>query len=405
MEKGRLRQLLTDYSIGTISGSDLETLLDYVARHHGDADLDSLLAEMLEDTLPEEQLVVDSEYLYKRIVEHPRFSDRPLKARKLRWKWYGAAAVLLLGGGLLFSQWASLVDSAKEAGLIVETITKTVTTSPTDRLILQLATGEVIYLDSVANGVVATEGGTEIVLQGDALHYHKLLPTMNSHRLQNTVATPKGRQYRLVLPDGSKVWLNAASRLVYPVTFANEKREVEVVGEAYFEVAKANRWPFVVKTKSQQVEVLGTHFNVSAYDDDNDVKTSLVEGVVKVSAIAAYPSSKALSVSNASVILKPGQQVVTQKDKRDLRLTEVDPYEAVLWKDNLFTFHNEEISSVMKKVSRWYDVEVHYLDGMAGKRIGGGIPRFKHVEELMDALQATGVLRYRKKGGVIVIMK
>lgn len=405
MEKGRLRQLLIDYSTGSISGPDLNVLLDYVAKHHGDADLDSLLEEMLQDTETDDHLAVDSEDLYQRIIEHPWFTEQPLKARKRRWTWYGAAAILLLGCGLLFSQGESLINSVKEGRFLVESVTKTVTTAPTDKLILQLANGEKIDLENAASGVLATEGGTEIILQGGVLRYQNMLPAAGDRFLKNIIVTPKGRQYRVVLPDGSKVWLNAASRLVYPVAFAHDRREVEIAGEAYFEVEKASRWPFVVKTKSQQVEVLGTHFNVSAYDDDNDVKTSLVEGAVKVSAIDPSATFNEREANTESIILKPGQQAVTHMGKRNLKITEVDPYEVVLWKDSLFTFHNEEISAVMKKVSRWYDVEVHYLDGMAGKRIGGGIPRFEHVEELMDALQATGVLHYQMKGGVIVIMK
>lgn len=397
MEKSRLRQLLTDYSVGTISGPDLETLLDYVATHHGDADLDSLLAEMLEDTDLDFDLRVDSEGLYRRIVEHPRFWKKPGASKRPQWWWYGAAAAVLITSVMLLIQ-TDPVNEPDRAVSVPSVVTRTVTTAPSDRPILRLAGGEVIDLDSASSGMLAVEDGTQIIFDGKALHYEGELVDANGEIMRNTIVTPKGRQYQLVLPDGSRIWLNAATTLTYPVKFSKGKREVEVRGEAYFEVEKAEGWPFIVKTASQQIKVLGTHFNVSAYDDDQLAKTTLVEGRVKV---ASSSSEGPL----AGQVLKPGQQAITLKGSDRIKIGAIDTEEVISWKENLFVFNNEEISEVMKKVSRWYDVEVTYLDGMAGKRIGGSIPRLEHVEDLMEALKATGLLHYKMEGGTVIVMK
>lgn len=398
MEKDRLRQLLINYSMGAITRPDLDVLLDYVAKHHGDTDLDSLLEEMLENTNLDSDLHVDSEGLYRRIVEHPRFWKR-LRTPNKRYWWYSAAAVAFVVGGLLLKQIGGVSESDFTAATPA-IVTRTVTTTPSDRPILRLADGQVIDLDSVSNGMLAVEDGTQITFDGKALHYEGELVDANGEIMRNTIVTPKGRQYQLVLPDGSRIWLNAATILTYPVKFGRDKREVEVKGEAYFEVERAENWPFIVKTTSQQIEVLGTHFNVSAYNDDQHAKTTLVEGSVKVKNI-----STAQPLTAQPEILKPGQQAVTLRGSDRIKIGAIDTEEVISWKDNLFVFNNEEISEVMKKVSRWYDVEVTYLDGMAGKRIGGSIPRLKHVEDLMEALKATGLLHYKMEGGTVIVMK
>lgn len=399
MEKSRLRQLLIDYSTDAISEADLEILLNYVAEHHKDADLDVLLEESLEETNAADELPINSEALYRRIVDHQRFHTT-LRISKNRYWWYAGAVLLLLAVGIFLRR---TNVNEPDAIRVEQLVTRTSTSTPTDRPILRLADGQVIDLDSANNGMLAVEGGTQITFDGQALHYEGELANANEEPMRNTVITPKGRQYQLVLPDGSKIWLNAASSLTYPVKFNRDVREVEIVGEAYFEIESAQDWPFVVKTESQHIEVLGTYFNVSAYDDDQNTKTTLVKGSVKVSTKAPVNSTR--QIFSHSTVLKPGQQAVTIKGKASIEVGVIDTEEAVSWKENLFVFNNEEISEVMKKVSRWYDVEVEYLNGMAGKRIGGSIPRFEQVEQLMDALQATGLLRYKKEGGVVVVMK
>ncbi|WP_257656985.1 FecR family protein [Parapedobacter lycopersici] len=405
MDTNKLRQLLADYMAETISKPDLIMLLDYVAAKENGVQLDQLMNESLLDLAPDPETAVDSAALYQRIISHSQFNRQPIFKKRRYWKWVGAAAAVLVVAGVFF--WGVGGSRYSETGSLQGNnrtpVLRTVTTAPSDIPVLRLADGRVINLDSVAGGVLALEDGMQITLEGNQLHYEGGdTKDAEGKTLKNTIITPKGRQYQVILPDGSKMWLNAATTLTYPVQFDRDKRVVEISGEAYFEVQKAANWPFIVKTKTQQVEVLGTHFNVSAYDGDQKAKTTLVEGSVKVSLVRPGNGPNA---HEPSTVLKPGQQATTYLNKEAINVDAIDPYEAVSWKENLFVFNNEEISEIMKKVSRWYDVEVVYQDGMAGKRIGGTIPRFAQINELMDALMATGLLRYKMEGGRVVIME
>lgn len=397
MDNNELKRLLVAYAADKISKPDLMVLLDYVADEEN-GELDKLMDELLQHTPVDPDQPINSEKLYNRITNHSRF-NMPVVRRTRRFWWVGAAAAILVAAGLFIWD-RGRMDNAGMVALRNKKnapVVRTVTTTPSDIPVLRLADGRTINLDSVSGGVLAMEDGMQITLDGNQLQYEgTIAKDANGETLKNTIITPKGRQYQIILPDGSRMWLNAATTLTYPIQFARDKRVVEISGEAYFEVQKAENWPFIVKTKTQQVEVLGTHFNVSAYDGDQKAKTTLVEGSVKVSLIQHGTASK---------VLKPGEQATTYVNDAHININTIDPYEAVSWKENLFVFNDEEISEVMKKVSRWYDVEVIYHDGMAGKRIGGTIPRFAQLTDLMDALMATGLLRYKMEGGTVVIME
>src|SRR5690606_5172508 len=209
----------------------------------------------------------------------------------------------------------------------------------------------------------------------------------------HTLVTPKGRQFKVVLSDGTKVWLNAATILKFPVHFGKDERIVEVDGEAYFEVRKSQEWPFIVRSSGQRIKVLGTHFNVHAYKEDYKSSTTLLEGKVEV------------SNGKQQRILRPGEQAVSSNQHRKLHVQSVNGTDVIAWRDRLFVFHNEEIQDVMRQVSRWYDVEVEYLDGMEGKHIAGSIPRYENIKKLMEALAATDLLNYEIKGGTVIISK
>jgi len=397
MEKSRLQKLVLKYTSGYINRSELTELFEYVAANGDSPEMQSLLEELLETTIPDDRLQLDAQSLYQRITQTYESTQQRKPPFRTSWWTYGAAAALLVA----FSVWLfNRLLSGGDASEAVEI--RTVTTAPTDKPLLRLADGRTIYLDSVSNGVLASEDGMQIRFQDDAIYYVDTSETNKSGNepLENTIITPKGRQYQVVLPDGSRLWLNAASMVRYPVRFDSGQREISISGEVYLEVERAKDWPFVVHTEAQRIEVLGTKFNISAYPDDLTTKTTLVEGRLRVSLAGGSDDDV-----QRSLVLSPGQQVVSSDGDVFLRMNRVDPEEIVSWKDNLFVFSNEEISEVMKKVSRWYDVEVEYKDGMAGKRIGGDIPRFGNIRDLMEALEFTGLLRYEQKGGVIVIMK
>lgn len=231
-----------------------------------------------------------------------------------------------------------------------------------DKAVLTLANGQRIILDS-SKGTVAKEGGVTVINLNGKLSYEQ-----QDGKLEvsyNTISTPKGGQYQLVLVDGSKVWLNAASSLRFPTAFIGSIREVELSGEGYFEIAKDASKPFHVKALGQNVEVLGTHFNINAYDNELYTKTTLLEGSVKV---------KSEVGSRKSLVLKPGQQSTLRQAQGDMQLTEdADTEQAVAWKNGLMVFHNADAATILREIERWYNVDVEikgelpkrsfYLDG------------------------------------------
>jgi ferric-dicitrate binding protein FerR (iron transport regulator) len=197
----------------------------------------------------------------------------------------------------------------------------------------------------------------------------------------NTMQTPRGGQYGVILPDGSKVWLNAASSLTYPTAFTGVDRSVQLKGEAYFEVADNKDKPFIVMVGNMQVNVLGTHFNVMAYEDENAIKTTLLEGAVKV------------TNGGAAHLLKPGQEGRLDRSSDAFKLLEVDANEAIAWKNGVFQFGGASIETVMREIVRWYDVDVEY-QGRTNEHFRGAISRSVNASEVFKMLELTGAVHF-----------
>nr|WP_305121106.1 FecR domain-containing protein [Pedobacter xinjiangensis] len=206
----------------------------------------------------------------------------------------------------------------------------------------------------------------------------------------NTIETPKGGEYQVILPDGTKVWLNSASVLTFPARFTLKNRSVKLIGEAYFEVAKDKQRPFQVNLGRTTVEVLGTHFNIAAYHDDPEIKTTLLEGSVKISGFSK------------KVVLQPGEQASVAND--DISVSHPKLTEVMAWKNGYFSFNNEDIKSIMKKVSRWYDVDVEFVGNISSQQFGGTFNRSKTVEELLAHLEVLGTIKFKMKGRRIIVM-
>jgi ferric-dicitrate binding protein FerR (iron transport regulator) len=196
-----------------------------------------------------------------------------------------------------------------------------------------------------------------------------------------SVRTPRGGTYQVVLPDGSKVWLNAGSSLTFPKKFDKQARVVMLTGEAYFEIAKNPAQPFRVLTIGQHVTVLGTHFNVNAYRDELAPRTTLVEGSVNV------------SWANQTAILKPGQQAVMLN--KSFKISKVNVDEVLSWKNGKFKFSNESIESLMRKISRWYDVDIEYRGEITKEKFGGQVSKFSKVSDILEVLQLTGYVHFK----------
>lgn len=261
---------------------------------------------------------------------------------------------------------------------------------------LTLADGTSIVLSDATNGKLAEQSGVSITKTKEGQLVYQFTDSKNGSKAVgaqfNTISTPKGGQYQINLPDGTSVWLNAASSLKFPVTFSSLKeRKVELNGEAYFEVFKDKHKPFKVASASQEVEVLGTHFNINTYKNEATSKTTLLEGSVK------------LHVENAAdVTLKPGEQSVLKIG--DVAIQKVNAEDVVAWKNGNFLFNDENLISIMKQLERWYDVRVDYST-IPDTHYNGFISRNVNLSKVLRHLEVTGNLKFKIEGKVIKVYK
>lgn len=316
--------------------------------------------------------------------------EQPVISRFQRYRWVAAAAILLLIVSSVF-----LLTNQKEKNIAVAKNTQPQQQNDRlpggDRAVLILADGSSIVLDSAGNGMLAQQGTTKIIKKEDGQLLYNSSGTATDAVAYNLLQTPRGGQYKITLPDGSKVWLNAASSLKYPVVFGGKERKVEITGEAYFEIAKDALRPFKVQLNQMEVEVLGTHFNINSYTDEETVRTTLLEGRVKV------------TTASENKFLQPGQQAQLKPSGSMKIVNDVNLEETVAWKDGNFQFENSDIKSVMRQLARWYDVEVSY-QGNISKHFIGGISRNVKLSQVLSMLQQTGEVRFIIEGKKIIVM-
>ncbi|HWK02476.1 MAG TPA: FecR domain-containing protein [Puia sp.] len=300
--------------------------------------------------------------------------------RRHRWWAVAAALVLLLGTGTY--SWFQQNRQSRIARA------KMLQDAPPGKngAILTLSNGSQVVLDSLGNGVVAIQGSMQVVLKNgelvyDSKHQGSGISTQQSDAAYNTMSTPRGRQFHVQLPDGTQVWLNSASSIRYPTVFTGRERKVEISGEAYFEVAKNAKIPFKVKINNNtEVEVLGTHFNINAYSDEASIKTTLLEGSVKV------------SLNNKTELLSPGQQAqVSDKDAFIKVIKNADLTQAVAWKNGYFSFHEAKLEEVMRQLSRWYDMDVIYEGKVDDRHFGGNIDRSSTASQTLKILEESDI--------------
>jgi transmembrane sensor len=268
-----------------------------------------------------------------------------------------------------------------------------------NKAILTLGDGSKIILDDAKNGILANQGGNSVLKAAEGEVIYSFLSeikdplTVDEHTpvIYNTIETPKGGKFQIKLPDGSKVWLNAASSLRFPTVFNGSKRQVELKGEAYFEVSPDKSKIFEVNTRNQVVQVLGTHFNINAYLDEPTVNTTLLEGSVRVSDLR----------TNISQLLKPGEQSQLSEQIEVINLKNTS--EAVAWKEGYFQFDEADIKTVMRQIERWYDVSVVYEGDLPNYRFGGEIERNLSLLQVLKVLEKTKV-HFRLEGREVIVM-
>jgi transmembrane sensor len=311
--------------------------------------------------------------------------------------WMAAASILILL--LAAGHW--LFDRNRSGKLAVKVAETKVAIN--DKLpgkntaTLTLADGSVIVLDSARDGTLTKQGNVNIVKINNSLLSFNTSGPQTTQVIYNSISTPRGGQYQIELSDGTKVWLNAASTLKFPIVFNGTERSVTLNGEAYFEVAKNEKKEFNVIVNGMRVDVLGTRFNMNAYDDEHVVTATLLQGSVKVT------NQASATRQSRSVIIKPGQQANVKSSGEMSIVNDVNTEKSVAWKNGQFQFENEDISIIMRQVSRWYDVNILYEGAVPKRFFTGKISRSSNVSKVIDMLEFAGIKLKLVGPNIIVI--
>ena len=392
IDNERLKYLFGRYCSGDSTPEEDNELAELVKK--ADAQELSLLLKIpweadnpVKEIIPAHEAEAILQKIFAAPVASPVVVDLPARQRNNPMKYVAAAAILVLffsASYYLFFRKPATPESIIEVKQLNDL-------SPGQNgAILTLSNGQKIVLDSARNGLLATQGSTQVLHENGEIRY-KAGEIVSETELLNTVTTPKGRQFQLLLSDGSKVWLNAASSITYPAVFNVNSRNVSISGEVYFEIAHDKLKPFSVSIEGgEEVEVLGTHFNVNAYSDEPSVNTTLLEGSIRVK-----------SASGETKILKAGQQA---RLKEHLEVVDdVDLNEVMAWKNGYFSFDGASTEAIMRQVQRWYDAEVVYQGDVKDERFAGSVPRSENASKLLEVLELTKTLKFTIEGRKIIV--
>jgi len=386
------RFLLERYMKGNATEAEISDLFQELEKGEDDLGWEEIIQEIVQeaDSNPEYD---HSRWqpMLQTILATNSMNPNPGKRIRMNWKWMAAAAVILIlsTGSLYLMNKESANAKDKTFATVFEAENDIIPGS--DKAILTLADGSTIILDSTANGAITTQGNVTIINMEGQLAYSND-NAISKEVMYNTITTPRGGQYKLLLADGTKVWLNAASSLKFPNAFEGSERRVELNGEGYFEVMHNAKQPFWVDSRKGSIQVLGTHFNINAYDDETTINTTLLEGSIKV-----------LSESY-SVILKPGQQSVLNRRGEINVKNEVDLDEVLAWKNGKFQFGEAmNIEMIMRQLARWYNIEVEYKTKLTG-HIGGSISRNVNVSKVLEMIEMTGAVKFKINGRKVIVM-
>lgn len=386
----RFSTLFQRFVSNSCTDEEKKELFDMIARSEYDPALKDMIDSEINDLTEETAVPEDKAAAILSLILQ---TGTPAKKRSrvLPILYWSAAAIMMLAVGLI--TFYTINNKTTKRTVVAQTPVKDVLPA-TQGAVLTLSDGSTVVLENVANGQLTQQGNSNVIKQNDGrlVYNHdggtsgKPLTIDHSPLTYNTLATPRGRIFQLVLPDGSTVWLNAASSIKYPTSFTGAERVVELTGEAYFEVIKDAHKPFHVKTASQDVEVLGTHFNVNAYSNEASVKTTLLEGSVKVKSEAGSRKSE------NSVILKPGEQSELAAANSPFTIDHSPNVEQIMsWKNGIFNFENADIKTVMRQLERWYNIEVVYEQGVPAITFGGKMGRDLTLTNVLRILQISKV--------------
>jgi len=380
----RLQILFQLYINNNISKEEFEEMCSLLSKQK---DLSAISKQLQSIWTDEVGYSLDDSYWEEAIDKLKARNNKPVIKKSFYWWRYAAIIVLVLGTGLFYMLTQKKQQTSKVVAKNID-----IKAPDKNRATITLADGRVVYLDDIISGNIATQNGAGVYKEayGDLMYKPENNSSQSMFIAYNTLSNPKGSTViNLQLSDGTKVWLNAASSLKYPVNFTTNERKVELTGEGYFEVAKDKNKKFLVIAGNTETVVLGTHFNISAYENETQIKTTLIEGSVKINSLGR------------SVQIRPGQQAITS-DKTMMINRGVNISEVLAWKNGLFQFNNTDIKTVMNAISLWYDVEVQYPKGIPKDKYWGSIRRDQNLSDVLKVLKESGA-RFTIEGKSVVV--
>lgn len=403
-QANRIAYLVAGYLRQTLSEKEHDELDNWIA---GSDENQVLFEELTDPVMIEKGLremdAINTEEALERIKSKIHFALKKTSAGKRRILQYSIAASILLLAGLFVVYKTVLKPNKNETGI---TAMKDIPAGG-NYAMLTLANGQTINLKAVGNGTIYNEQGTIVNKTNEGEINYETTGRGGTEVKYNVLITPAGGQYKVVLPDGSKVWLNASSSLKYPLVFEEKERVVELTGEGYFEIKPlshkggSGNIPFFVKTGNMKVEVLGTHFNINAYADEPTIKTTLLEGRVHVS---WQRTAKDLRIYVHEAELEPGEQTQAGSDElKVISRDKVNVDEVIAWKNGKFQFKDEPIENIMRQLSRWYDAEIVYEGKKTDYHFNATIYRNEPVSKLLQLLEATERVHFSIEGKTIVV--
>lgn len=388
------KHLIDKYLSNTLTAEENALLTRLLQqRQHLDNLEEMILAELQRHRPAEEEdEPVRSAILEKLETKMTLLEDSPVapvrRIHPITRRLLAAASILLLFTGAWFF---FRHTPPRQPQLISGTPTQKKITPGSTKATLILADGSEIQLDDSNKGNIAVQGGIKVIKMDNGILAYNGKNT-SGEPMYNTIRTPRGGQYEIMLPDGTRAWLNSASTLRFPTSFTSPRREVTLTGQGYFEVAKNKEHPFIVHTNVTDINVLGTSFDVMAYEDEPETNTTLIEGAVTV----RHKSSEQT--------LKPGEQAHLDLTSQSMNIRRPDVDEVIAWKNGKFQFGKSDIKTIMRQIARWYDVEIEYNGDLSGLRLSGVLSRKGDVAELLDALEETGDVRFKTENNKIIVI-
>jgi transmembrane sensor len=406
MEKQRIIYLLSRYRADEISEQELTELrLLLKNEEHKEMFSESIQDDMMQlepgefDKNKWQLLLVEIFYLEKAKPQSTKIISLYRKTNRWNWKRFAVAAAVLIVIGA--GGWFALFNKATNEKVQSSAAVNDVKAPESNRAMITMANGQKIFLDSATDGTLVQLKGVEVIklADGQISYQASSNSTGTSEQVEfNTLTNPRGsRVIDLQLSDGSRIWLNAGSSVTYPVAFVGNERRVIIEGEAYFEVTNNKLKPFIVSKTTIDVEVLGTSFNIKAYEEDNEIKVTLLNGKVKVT--ARYQTT-----TGSSEVLVPGQQAIFHRSGELTVMDNTDLEQVIAWKNGFFSFQSADIPTVMRELSRWYDVEVKYTGKIPKRQFEGAIDRNLSLSKVLSILERMNVhFRIDENRNIIIL--